>query len=98
MVPAGCMSGTMDHLCADCIDVTCGHEIECSSDPCNILLVTVSKSRLDDDQTVENDFPIDLPEYSIATSCFQTDSSLLVTTSQIINPLPMPVSALPLLC
>ncbi len=98
LAPAACLSGALDHSCADCVEVSCGHELECSADPCNILLVPVSKSRVNDAPAVEKDFPVDLPECSDAGSAIRTDSSLLVKAGQGFFSLPMPVSALPLLC
>lgn len=98
MAPAACLSGALDHSCADCIEVSCGHEVGCSADPCNILLVPVSKSRVNDAPAVDQDFPIDLPECSSARTTIGIDFSQLTKANRGLSSLPMPASALPLRC
>lgn len=32
--PALCLAGLLEHLCSECSDTACGHEENCSGDPC----------------------------------------------------------------
>lgn len=98
LAPSACLSGAMDHFCPCCPDIACGHEIECSADPCNIVVAPASETRVEEARaqgsTLEADFP----------PCFDADSLVRVVDSRLMVPPPRthipaaPVSSLPLLC
>jgi hypothetical protein len=55
LAPTACLAGALDHFCPSCPETPCEHEIDCSSDPCNITLVPVTDSRCKRDLHLDMD-------------------------------------------
>ena len=98
LAPSACQLGMFDHFCPSCTEEACGHEEECSSDPCNLVLVPVSQVRSSDVSLLDADFSVDLPDHPDGDYADWVSSPL----TQLIVPdtptLPLPRAALPLVC
>ena len=97
LVPAACLSGVLGHGCADHGEDLCGHETNCSDDPCHTFTPPL-KSRFDDEPLPANDMPLLDPAGATAADfdCDQRRSG--VRTAPDPTSLPVPAAALPLLC
>ena len=98
LAPSACLSGIFDHFCPCCPEISCGHEVECSSDPCNLILVPVSQVRTSDVSLLDTDFPADIPDISDGDTVGLISSPVTLVIVPDTPTLPLPEAALPLVC
>lgn len=55
LAPTACLAGALDHLCPSCPETPREHEVHCSTDPCNIIVIPVTDSRCRDDLLLDID-------------------------------------------
>ena len=98
LAPTACLAGALDHFCPCESAIECGHELDCSADPCNIVVLAKTENR------VEYTLPIDISIAHELPGCSQLDAEtlpklflLVINTIELPN-LQVPDSALPLLC
>ncbi len=98
LAPAACLSGALDHYCLDCADIECGHEVECDSDPCQILSTPIRSSSVRNNAPEAELFLVNIPD-------FLGDGSSMGDGHPLPSPLKpggvrfsLPDSCLPLLC
>lgn len=98
LAPSACLSGVFDHFCPCCPEVSCGHEVECSTDPCNLILVPVSQVRSSDVSLLDADISVDLPDFSDGDIVGWVASPVTLVIVPDTPTLPLPEAALPLVC
>lgn len=98
LAPAACLAGALDHYCLSCTEIECGHEVECESDPCQILSTPVRSSSVRDHAPAADLFLANIPGFLGEGSSVNT-GQLLSVPIQLDNFLfSLSESGLPLLC
>ena len=98
LVPAACLSGALDHYCLDCADIECGHEVECDSDPCQILSTPIRNSSVRDNAPDAELFLADVPGFPGDDASTSAGHPLPVPIQPSGPHFSLPDSVLPLLC
>ena len=98
LAPSACLSGYLDHGCFSCAEVSCGHEDDCISDPCNIIMVPRTDARSIDISLLDVDISLDLPQIAVEDIAFLVTSLVTPPLEPDVPTLPLPASALPLVC
>ena len=98
LAPSACLSGALDHFCVEDAEEACGHEVGCSTDPCNVAVVLGKSVRGGDSH---DELALALVP-AVAASPVRPDLDraagrpVLFASAQ--PRLPLPAAALPLLC
>ncbi len=97
LAPVACLSGALTHGCVDHGEDVCGHETDCSDDPCNVFALPL-KSRLADESSPTDEAPLLVPSGATDTglACAPHDFNGRATPDH--PGLLVPAAALPLLC
>ena len=98
LAPAACLSGALDHYCLSCVDIECGHETECDSDPCQILSTPIRSSSVRDNAPDAELFLANVPHFLGEDSSVDSGQPTPVPIQPSGSRFSLPDSALPLLC
>jgi hypothetical protein len=98
LAPAACLAGDLDHFCPCESAIECGHELDCSADPCNIVALLKTDNRAEDTLLTDISITHDLPGCSQLDAETLPGKDLLVIHILEFPALLVPDSALPLLC
>ena len=98
LAPTACLAGALDHFCPCESAIECGHELDCSADPCNIVALSKTDNRAEDTLPVDNRITHELPGCSQLDAETLPELFLLVINTLEFPTLKVPDSALPLLC
>ena len=98
LVPVACLSGALEHYCSSCTNTECGHEVECDSDPCQILSTPVRSSSVRDNAPDADIFPADVPNFPGEDASVNSGHPLPAPIQPNGLQFSLPDSVLPLLC
>jgi len=98
LAPTACLSGVLDHFCPCEAEIECGHELDCSADPCNIVVLSKTDNRAEDTLPADMGLTSELPGCSHLDAETLPELFLLVINTMEFPTLLVPDSALPLLC
>ena len=98
LAPSACLSGYLDHGCFSCAEVSCGHEDDCISDPCNIVVVPRTDARPIDISLLDVDILPVLSQIGAEDIVCPVASPVTPLMEPVVPTLPLPASALPRVC